>query len=640
VNGKLTAVAVVLAAMLAHAQTPAPGPALDLILRHGTVIDGTGGARFQADVGISNGDIARVGDLSGAAAKAELDLAGLYVAPGFINIHSHASPDALATAPNMLTQGVTTEILNPDGGGPLAIADQLAQLAARGLAVNVGAYIGFNSVWTQVVGPADRRPGAGEIDQMRALILDGLSHGAWGVSAGLDYKPAYYAKTDEVVDIVKAAAPWRTNFANHDRLTPESDFSSRAGIGETLAIGERAGLTPVVTHMKVQGHEQGAAAAILDAMRATTARGHYTAADAYPYLAGQTSLAALIIPGWAQDGGRDAMLKRFADPALRARIVREAEQAMDARFGGAKGVYLLQTQRELVDVMREWQVSAGEAVVRLLEQSGQGVILRFGAEPDLEKILKNPTTSIACDCGASLPGPSHPRNSGTFPRVLGHYVRETKLLTWEDAIRKMTGLPASTIGLIDRGLLAPGMAADITVFDPNTIIDHATYEQPTLLSEGVRFVLVNGRVAVRDGAPTGEQGGRALARTGYMPTRPMTAGPRRVLIRGKVEDADVSMDLEQGTTARVAQGTFRMVDPRANVAIDMKEVGVMQAAKDWFSVTGRAKLRMADAERSVTIVIDLADPFANLAPTMTVDAGPAYRLSGGLSTTRLSVSPR
>jgi N-acyl-D-amino-acid deacylase len=631
---------VVLAAALAQAQAPPQEPALDLILRHGTVIDGTGGARFQADVGISNGDIARVGDLSGAAARAELDCAGLYVAPGFINIHSHASPDALPTAPNMLTQGVTTEILNPDGGGPLAIADQLSQLAARGLAVNVGAYIGFNSVWAQVVGPADRRPGPGEIEQMRALILDGLSHGAWGVSAGLDYKPAYYAKTDEVVDIVKDASPWRTNFANHDRLTPESDFSSRAGISETLAIGERAGLTPIVTHMKVQGHEQGAAAAILDGMRATTARGHYTAADAYPYLAGQTSLAALIIPGWAQDGGREAMLKRFADPTLRARIVPEAEQAMDARFGGANGVYLLQTQRELVDVMREWQVSAGEAVVRLLEQSGQGVILRFGAEPDLEKILKSPTTSIACDCGASLPGPSHPRNYGTFPRVLGHYVRETKLLTWEDAVRKMTGLPASTIGLVDRGLLAPGMAADITVFDPNTIIDHATYEQPTLPSEGVRFVLINGRVALRDGAPTGEQGGRVLARTAHMPTRPMTAGPRRVLIRGKVDDADVSIDLEQSATARLAQGTFRLVDPRANVAIDMKDVGVLQAAKDWFSLTGRAKLRMADAERSVTIVIDLADPFANRAATMTVDAGAAYHLSGGLSTTRLSVSPR
>jgi N-acyl-D-amino-acid deacylase len=627
------------AAAVTQAQAP-PQDALDLILRHGTVIDGTGGARLQADVGISNGDIARVGDLSGATARAELDCAGLYVTPGFINIHSHASPDALSTAANMLTQGVTTEILNPDGGGPVAIADQLAQLAARGLAVNVGAYIGFNSVWTQVIGPADRRPGAGEIDQMRALILDGLSHGAWGVSAGLDYKPAYYAKTDEVIDIVKAASPWRTNFTNHDRLTPESDFSSRAGISETLAIGERAGLTPIVTHMKVQGHEQGAAAAILDGMRATTARGHYTAADAYPYLAGQTSLAALIIPGWAQDGGREAMLQRFADPSLRARIVAEAEQAMDARFGGAKGVYLLQTQRELVDVMREWQVSAGEAVVRLLEQSGQGVILRFGAEPDLEKILKNPTTSIACDCGASLPGPSHPRNYGTFPRVLGHYVRETKLLTWEDAVRKMTGLPASTIGLVDRGLLAPGMAADITVFDPNTIIDHATYEHPTLSSDGVRFVLVNGRVALRDGAPTGELGGRALARTAHMPTRPMTAGPRHVLIRGKVADADVSMDLEQSATARVAQGTFRLVDPGANVAIDMKDVGVIQAAKDWFSLTGRAKLRMADAERSVTIVIELADPFANRAATMTIEAGSAYRLSGGLSTTRLSVSPR
>jgi N-acyl-D-aspartate/D-glutamate deacylase len=221
-------------------------------------------------------------------------------------------------------------------------------------------------------------------------------------------------------------------------------------------------------------------------MREATDRGTYTAADVYPYLAGQTSLVALIIPGWAQDGGREAMLKRFADPALRARIVREAEEAMTARFGGAAPVYLPATRRQLTAVMQAMGVSAGEAVVRLLEQSNPGIIASFGIEADLVAILRHPTTSVACDCGAVAGDAAHPRYFGSFPRVLGRYVREQKALTWEDAIRKMTGLPAATIGLVDRGWLAPGMAADIAVFDPATVIDHATFASPTRPSEGVR----------------------------------------------------------------------------------------------------------------------------------------------------------
>ncbi len=221
------------------------------------------------------------------------------------------------------------------------------------------------------------------------------------------------------------------------------------------------------------------------------------------------------------------MLKRFKDPALRARIVAEAEQAMKARFGGPEGVFLPATKRELVDIMREQQASAGEAIVRVLEQGNATAILRFGVEADLVKILQHPATSIACDCGASTDTRQHPRAFGTFPRVLGHYVRDTKALTWEDAVRKMTALPANTIGMVDRGFLAPGMAADVTVFDPNTVIDRATYDEPARLSEGIRYVLVNGRVALHDGVVTGLQGGRVLLRSVHMPSRPMNTAARR-----------------------------------------------------------------------------------------------------------------
>src|SRR5262249_26604920 len=269
-------------------------------------------------------------------------------------------------------------------------------------------------------------------------------------------------------------------------------------------------------------------------MDAATRRGSYTAADVYPYLAGQAGLGALMVPAWAQDGGRDAMLKRFQDPALRSRIVKEVEEAMNARFSGVDGVYLPASKRQLADIVRDWSVSPGEAVVRILEQGNETAILKFGSEADLVRILQNPTTSMACDCGATLNARQHPRAWGSFPRVLGRYVREQNALTWEDAIRKMTALPANTIGMVDRGYLAPGMAADVTVFDPKTIVDRATYEDPAQLSDGVRFVLVNGVVQVRDGRVTGAHGGQIVTRSAHMPSRPMNpaGAARKLSLRG------------------------------------------------------------------------------------------------------------
>ena len=606
----------------------APVSRFDLIIRNGTVVDGSGSPRYRADVAIANGFIARVGNLSSERAAAEIDATGLYVAPGFINIHSHASPDALPTAENMLTQGVTTEIVNPDGGGSIDLPQQLARASAAGLAVNVGAYIGFNAVWTQVMGAADRRASADDIDRMRALVIKGLEAGAWGVSAGLDYKPAYYAQVEEVIRVVQPAGKWRTNFPNHDRLTPEANYSSKAGVAETIAIGEKAGLVPVVTHMTSQGLEQGNAAGLLTMMQDATTRGHYTAADAYPYLAGQTGLGALMIPAWAQDGGRDRMLERFKDPALRARIAAETEQAMKARFGGPEGVFLPATKRQLVDIMRERQTTPGETVLRILEEGNTSAILRFGSEADLVKILQHPTTSISCDCGASTDTRQHPRAWGTFPRVLGHYVRETKALTWEDAIRKMTALPAATIGLVDRGYLAAGMAADVTVFDPATVIDHATYEDAGQLSEGIRTVLVNGRVALRNGKVTGDQGGRVLARTIHMPSRPMTAGPRVLKMDGRLRsdggnEVRLSIDARQSPQDHGADGRLRLTNGAE--ILEATSVGVLQTADKWASVTARVRSRASGDERSVVVIIESADPFVDGRPktvTIAVDGQP------------------
>jgi N-acyl-D-aspartate/D-glutamate deacylase len=582
-SGRTLATGVLLAgavgAIAGLAQSGRPAGSLDVIIRHGTVLDGSGRTGFIADVGVRGGYVIAVGDLGAAKAATEIEARGLYVTPGFINIHSHAAPNALPTAVNMLTQGVTTEIINADGNGPLDVARQMASLGAAGLAVNVGGYIGFNSAWQSVVGAADRRPAADDIAKMRSLITAGLAQGAWGVSAGLDYKPAYFARTEEVVQVVEAARNWRTNFPNHDRLTPESNFSSRVGIEETIEIGKKAGLVPIVTHMKVQGHEQGTASDRLASLHAAASRGAYAAADAYPYLAGQSSLGALIVPGWAQEGGRASMLQRFADPATRARIVTEAEQAMTARFGGPQGVYLVRTQQELTDVMKQMQTGPGETVLRILEQGDPGAILRFGIEADIIEILRDPVTSMACDCGATTDTRVHPRFYGSFPRVLGRYVREQHIMSWEEAIRKSTSLPAATIGMVDRGLIRVGMAADITVFDPATVIDHSTYEEPALPSEGIRFVLVNGQIALADGHSTGVRAGRPLTRTSHMPSRP--SGP--------------------ATPGRV----FSIKGSETQPSLTIDPVGSLQTAgSGWTSVTGLTGASSPGGARAVTVIVD------------------------------------
>jgi N-acyl-D-amino-acid deacylase len=602
-----------LTAVLGATLAAQPAATFDVIIRGGTIVDGTGGAPYRADVGIVGKHIARIGTLAEDATTV-LDARGLYVAPGFINLHSHASAAGLSAAENMLTQGVTLEILNADGAGPLDIGRQLADIAANGLAVNVGANAGFNSIWRSIVGDTNRRPAAGDVARMRELLVSNLEKGAWGVSAGLDYKPAYYSTTDEVIDVVSAARPWRTVFTNHDRITPESGYSSRVGMTETIAIGDRAGLIPLITHMKVQGREQGTAAAFLKTMTAATAEGRYVAADAYPYLAGQTSLAALIVPGWAQEGGRAQMLARFKDAELRAKIVAESEEAMSARFGGPQGVYMPALKRELTDVMKELGVSGGEAVVRVLEQQETGAILRFGLEEDLVRILQHPTTSIACDCGATPPGRgTHPRYYGTFPRALGRYVRETKALTWPDAIRKMTLLPAATIGLADRGAIAVGMAADITVFDPKAVIDHATYEQPTLASDGIVHVVVNGIIALRDGKATGQRGGAALARARHMPSRPLDlSGARRLVVsvpRGAEIEHPIRIDLTQKATDRRARGKL------SAFGYEAVDFGILQTTGNWASITARAR----GEARTILVIVEAADPWTeDRVPTVTI----------------------
>lgn len=619
--------AVALGAVAVPVCAQGDAPRYDTIIRNGTIVDGSGLAPYRGDVAITGGHIMAVGNIGEAAAGAEIDATGLVVAPGFINIHSHAQPAAVATAVNMLTQGVTTEITNADGHGTIDIAKQLAEFSANGLAENVGLFIGFNAAWRDTVGHEDRRATQAEIAAMRDILDRNLAAGAWGVAAGLDYKPGYFADADEVIEIVSVARKWRTIFPNHERLRPEERYSSFKGMKETVEIAGQAGVLPIITHLKTQGAEQGNAPAVIDLMKNATARGLYTAADVYPYLAGSSGLS-LMIPGWAHEGGREAMLRRFADPATRAKIIVEAEEAMTLRFGGPEGVRVVSTGQRLSDAMKEMGAGAGETLIRLLEQKEQSAILSFGREDDLVAFLQYPDSAIACDCGANTGARVHPRTWGSYPRVLGQYVRETNALTLPDAIRKMTALPATIIGMTDRGYLAPGMRADVVTFDAGRIRDHATYDAPTLPSEGVRDVFVNGQAALRDGIATGAHGGKVVLRTAYMPSRPMTpAGRKRSISGSGVVEASggrysVSFAITQKPGEAGSSGRLTLKDRASGMQWKAERLGTIQTASEWASVT--AVLRdAAGVTRPVTLTLEKAQ-----GPRIVVSFGDQEFVSG------------
>lgn len=616
----------------------------DLILRHGTILDGSGAPRFQGDVAVTGGRISAIGDLSQQSARQEIDATGLFVTPGFINIHDHSQIDGVVKAENMLTQGVTTEIINPDGGGiagtnSISLEQQLAQLSAHGLGTNFGAFIGFNAVWQNVVGDNDRRPSKDEIAYMQDIIVRNLAYGAFGVSAGLDYKPGYFATTQEVVDVASAARRWRTSFTNHERLTPENGLSSMAGMKETVEISQRAGLFPEITHMKLQGQDQGKTAALFAMLDASTAKGFYAPADAYPYIAGATGLGALTIPAWGLEGGRTAFLERAKDPVLRRKMADEATATLAQRFNGADGTLLPSLGKKLSAYMAEEKIdSSGEAIIRLLEQQNMGAVFFFGNEPDLVQILNYPATAIACDCGAVAGRPpGHPRTFGTFPRFFGRYVREQKIMDWETAVAKTSGLPAATIGLTDRGLLAVGMVADITVFDPATIIDHATYENPAVLSEGVRHVLVNGTFALKDGVVTDARAGKPLRRTENMPTRKLSFGDRSAA--GSFELAGggkAVLNLSQKKDANRASGSFILGGKNA---LTIKELGVLQVTKGWASFSGLA--RFADGrEELVTVIVDSGNPLAPAGSTKITIDGDRFHYAGVAKSGAIKISAK
>jgi len=500
----------------------------DLVLRNGRIVDGSGSAWYRGDVAIIGDTIVRVAANITEPAKRTIDLKGQVIAPGFIDIHTHARRGIfdVPTADNYVRQGVTTLIEGPDGSSPVPLAPFFARLEALSKSVNIGSFIGQGSVRSAVIGDVNRKPTAEELDKMRALVEQGMKDGALGLSSGLFYVPGTFTPTEEVVELAKVAGRYGGIYISHMR-----DEASRVvdSVKETIAIGERGGLPTQVTHHKIIGKKNwGRSVVTLRLIDEARARGVDATIDQYPYTASSTSVAAALLPSWAQEGGREEVLKRLKDPATRAKIKTETIRLIrDERGGGdPKNVVLASCSwdtslagKSLADVTRLRKMTptipnAAETALWLIEQGGCQGIFHAISEADLIRILRHPATMIGSDGEIPIFGRAnpHPRSYGTFARVLGEYVREKKTISLEDAVRKMTSFPAQRLGLSDRGLLRPGMKADIAIFDPAKVRDLATFEQPHQYAGGFSYVIVNGQIVFEGGAMTAARPGRVIYR--------------------------------------------------------------------------------------------------------------------------------
>jgi N-acyl-D-amino-acid deacylase len=503
---------------------PAPPARYDLLIRNGRIVDGSGAVWFRGDVAVRGDAIAAIAPRIDADAAVIVDAQNLIVAPGFIDTHTHARREIFnaPAAENYVRQGVTTIFEGPDGSSPLPIAEFLAKVAAAKPAVNFGTLAGHGSIREQVLGSVNRQPAAGELERMRALARQAMHDGAFGISTGLFYVPGTFAKTEEVIELAKAVAPLGGIHTSHMRDEGSGVVES---VLETIRIGEEGGLPTQITHHKVVGEPSlGRSIETLRLVDEARARGVDVTIDQYPYAASSTGLASLL-PSWALEGGREEMLGRIRDPELRRRIEIEViDNIRNRRGGNLHNIQIASYEPDKAAVGKRLDEIAAmrgieptiengaRLVVDLLDKAPAQAIYHSINEPDLERILVHPATMIASDGGVVVFGKDapHPRSYGTFPRVLGRYVREKKLLSLEEAVRKMTSLPAARMRLADRGLLRPGMKADIVVFDAARIADRATYENPHQYAEGVAHVIVNGEFVLRDGTMTGARPGQVL----------------------------------------------------------------------------------------------------------------------------------
>ena len=540
----------------------APIPAFDLVITNGHIIDGTGSPWYSGDVGIRGGKIAAIGNLSDTQSTRTIDVHGMVVAPGFIDMLGQSELTILVDPrlPSKIYQGITTEITG-EGGSIAPLNDSIIQFDRRGFAqyhitpdwrsfqqyftrlekqgmgINLASFVGATQVRRMVLGDDDKQPTPAQLDQMRELVRQAMREGAVGVSTSLEYAPAPYAKTEELIALASEASKFGGIYATHMR---DESNAILPAIDEALRIGREGHLPVEIWHLKVAGKANwGRMPEVIAKINAARAGGMDVSGDTYAYTAWFNSLSAFI-PAWAHDGGDVMLIERLKDPAMRARIRKdmmtpsnewdnewqEINGPQDILIGVVQNPKLLLLQgKRLAEVAKMQNKDPMDALFDLLidDNAATGVAVFGMSEPDIVLALQQPWVAFDNDSSGTSPEGilgqehPHPRAYGTFPRILRKYVREEKRLTLEDAIRKCSALPAQRMRLTDRGVLKAGMWADVVVFDPATVRDLATFENPNQLSEGMEYVLVNGVAVIDQGKQTGTLPGKVLRGAGYVP---------------------------------------------------------------------------------------------------------------------------
>lgn len=494
-------------------------PAYDLLILNGRVLDGSGNPWLREDLAIRGDRIVARGRLAGATAARTIDAQGLVVAPGFIDVHSHAG-GAVAGATfrdgkGLLAQGVTTIVVNPDGGGPVDVAAQRATLETNGVGVNVALLIGHGSVRGAVMGSARRVPTADEQTKMAALVQAAVDAGAFGLSSGLFYEPGRNAELDEVIALAKVAGGVYTS-----HIRDEGNYTTGlvASVREVIRVAEEAGVRGVVTHIKALGPDSWEqAGTVIADMNAARARGVEVWADQYPYEASSTSLGAAVLPGPSSPA---ALKPRLAEPYSTDQLMKEVTENIRRRGGPAsiviasgRGAADLAGQN-LEQIAKAHSVTPAQAAVDILLNGGASIVSFNMSEDNIRAFMQQPWTMTSSDGEVFGAGPSrpHPRGHGAFARKLAVYVRERSVISLEDAVRSATSAPARVFKFDGRGELREGAFADVIIFDPDKVKDLATYAEPHHHATGMRWVLVNGRVVIEDGAPNGVLAGQVLRR--------------------------------------------------------------------------------------------------------------------------------
>ncbi|QUL99012.1 MAG: D-aminoacylase [Candidatus Fermentithermobacillus carboniphilus] len=532
-----------------------PQKGAPLLLKGGKVVDGTGNPWFYGDLLIQRGQITAIGKhLEAPPGSTTLDVSGFVVTPGFIDIHSHSDLPLFidGSAQSVVRQGVTTQVVGNCGGwsvplqgetrrraeneakrygwaDPLpwtTIDEYMDVLSSRGISINVGILIGHGAVRAKVAGFAARNLTPEELSECKREVAYAMEKGALGMSTGLYYAPGSYAPEDEIVELSKVVARYDGIHSSHIRDESDYNVGLIAAIDEVIDIGRKSGVKTEISHLKCLGPAVwGRSREILTKIEKAREEGIDVTADQYPYVASGSSITGALIPRWAQEGTREDLVARLRDPVTRMKIRAEVEKNLRRR-GGPDRLYIASYSAEpryaglhLGQVARELGLEPEEAALYLLEKQDASFVSFVMDENDVKTIMQAPFIMVASDGWAlSKEGPlgeghPHPRSFGTFVRVISKYALSEKLITLEEAVRKMTSFPAGRLGIKDRGLLKPGFKADVVVFDPLTIKDTATFEAPKMYPSGIKYVLVNGVITVKDGEHTGEKAGTVLKKT-------------------------------------------------------------------------------------------------------------------------------